>query len=145
MQVIYDQEADVLRIVNGQPISDTASLLRGPDVAVDVATFNGHDVIGFTVIGASAYLPLGLGYDAKSDILTIGETTDDPELITENGDFVGYWAALNPEPDGFRDPIGVALRQASKYLAPVLAKSAKIPQTQQPPNNYESATIREEL
>ena len=121
MKAIYDQAVDVLRIIDGQPVADTASLLRGPDVAVDVATCNGHDVIGFTVIGASAYLPLGLGYDAQSDILTIGETTIDPALITENGDFIGYWQVYADEPNGFRDPIGVALRQASKYLASVIA------------------------
>ena len=123
MKVIYDQAVDVLRIIGGQPVADTASLLRGPDVAVDLATYDGHDVIGFTVIGASAYLPLGLGYDAQSDTLTIGETTDDPALITENGDFIGYWQVGANEPNGFRDPIGVALRQASRYLESVIALS----------------------
>jgi uncharacterized protein YuzE len=120
MRVIYDKEADVLRIIGEQPVADTASLLRGPDAAVDTATFGGYDVIGLIVIGASAYLPLGRGYDADRDILTIGETTDDPALVTENGDFVGYWEVCELGPDGLRDPIGVALRDASKHLAPVI-------------------------
>ena len=123
MQVMYDKEADVLRVIDGRPVADTASLLRGPDAVVDMATFNGHDVIGFTVIGASAYLPLGLGYDSKMDILTIGETTNDPTMITENGDFVGYWEVGPEEPGRFLDPIGVALRQASKHLEPMIANA----------------------
>lgn len=121
MQATYDAEVDVLRVWNGQEIADTASLLRGPDAAVHLGTLEGHDVVGFLVIGASAYLPFGLGYDADNDILTIGEVPDDPTLTTENGDLVGYWEVDEQEPDGFRDPIGLAIRRASKHLAPALA------------------------
>ena len=121
MRATYDQENDVLRVLDGQPIVVTASFVRGPDAALHMATKNGYDVVGFIVIGASPYLPLGLGYDAESDTLTIGETTDDPALITENGDLVGYWELDPVEPDGFQDPIGVALRHASVHLAEVVA------------------------
>ena len=121
MRVVYDKEADVLRIINGQPAADTASFLRGPDAAVDLATFDGHDIVGIIIIGASAYLPLGLGYDAGSDILTIGESTNDPAFMTENGDFVGYWEMDEAEPDGFRHPVGVAIRRASAHLAKVIS------------------------
>ena len=121
MKATYDVESDVLRVYSGQRSAEGASFLRGPDAAVFLGTEGGHDVVGFLVLGASAYLPLGEGYDAGSDTLTIGETTDVPELVTENGDFIGYWEVDVLEPDGFRDPIGVAIRRASEHLAPVLA------------------------
>ena len=122
MWVIYDKEADVLRMGSGQPIKDTSGLLRGPDAAVDMATDGGCDVVGFILTGASAYLPLGLGYDPERDVLTIGETTDDPDLVTENGDFVGYWEVYVAEPGGVRLPVGVAVRRASMYLKKVLSE-----------------------
>ena len=121
MQVTYDMVDDVLRVWNGQKAADGSSLLREFGTAVYLGTVDGHDVVGFEVIGASAYLPFGLGYDAESDTLTVGETTDDPDLVTENGDFIGYWEVDVLEPDRFRDPIGVAIRRVSEHLAPVLA------------------------
>lgn len=121
MQATYDIEGNVLRVWSGEPIRDTASLLRGPDAAVHLGTQEGHDVVGFLVIGASSYLRFSSGYDADSDTLTIGETTDDPELVSENGDLVGYWEVDVQEPDGFRDPVGVAIRRASEHLAPAIA------------------------
>ena len=121
MKATYDVEGNVLQVLNGQAIADTASLLRGPDAAVHLGTAEGHDVVGFLVVGATAYLPFGLGYDPDSDTLTVGETTDEPELVTENGDLIGYWAVDEQEPDGFRDPIGFAIRRASEHLAPAIA------------------------
>ena len=121
MQATYDAESNVLRVWNGQPIADTASLLRGPDAAVHLGTQGGHDVVGFLVVGASAHLRFEVGYDATSDVLTIGDTVDDPLLTTENGDLLGYWEVDEQEPDGFRDPVGVAIRHASKHLAPAIA------------------------
>ena len=120
MRVIYDKEADVLRMITGHPIADTASFLRGPDVAVDLSTKNGHDVVGLTVIGASAYIPLAKGYDAEEDTLTIGETTSDPALVTDSGDFIGYWNVCIDEFGDFMDPVGVLIRDASKHLSPVI-------------------------
>lgn len=119
MKVSYDKDVDILYVGTGQNEATSASLLRELGTTVSLATKDGYDVIGFEVLGGSAYLPLGTGYDAASDTLTIGETTDNPNLVTENGDFLGYWE-IDPEyPDDVRDPIGVALRQASKHLAPI--------------------------
>ena len=120
MRVSYDTENDVLRVWNGQKVADTASLLRGPDAAVDLGTHAGHDVVGFLVIGASAFLPFRVGYDVESDTLTIGETKDDPDLVTENGDLIGYWEIDEVEPDSFMDPVGFAIRRASEHLAPAI-------------------------
>ena len=122
MRVSYDSEADVLHMNNGQTIVDTATLAYGPDdLAVDLATSGGHDVVGCTLLGALAYLPLGRGYDAEQDVLTIGDSTDDPAFVTENGDLVAYWQVSEADPDGPFDPIGLAVRRASVYLRDVLA------------------------
>jgi hypothetical protein len=117
MRVNFDREANVLNITSGTPVATAASLLDDPGVAVELATAEGHDIVGLIVIGASAYLPLGLGYDSKTDTLLLGKKTDDPDLVTVCGDFVGFWQVDELEPDGFRDPIGVAIRQASVHLA----------------------------
>ena len=118
MRVRYDREFDVLSIMTDTPEAICASLLDGPDVAVSLATEDGHDIVGVEVLGASAFIPLGkLGYDAETDTLTMGRTSNAPGLVTENADFVGYWQVCEEEPDGFRDPIGVALKRASAHLA----------------------------
>ena len=122
MRVSYDETDDVLRLTTGQRVATCAGLLSATDdVALELATEYGHDVIGIVALGASGYLSPWKGYDADRDILTIGKTTDDPQLITENGDFIAYWQPRDIELDGPRDPIGVAIRQASKHLAPVIA------------------------
>ena len=121
--VTYDKKVDVLRVTSDQVGKTSAGLLRGPDAAVDLATEDGYDVVGLEVIGASALFPHGRGYDAKTDTLTIGETSADPQLTTENGDFVGYWEAADP--GEIRDPIGVALRHASRHLAALVGQSSQ--------------------
>ena len=123
MRVRYDQEFDVLSIMTDTPEAICASLLDGPDIAVSLATEDGHDVVGVEILGVSAYLPLGnSGYDAETDTLTMGRTVSEPELITRNGDLVGYWQVDKYDADGFRDPIGVAIKRASVHLANVSAK-----------------------
>ena len=123
MRIRYSREDDYLRLITQTPSAVSASLLDDPGVALDLATEDGHEIVGVEVLGISAYLPLGnRGYDAEADILTMGKTATDPELITENGDLVAYWHVDEYEPDGYRDPIGVAIRRASVHLAKVSEK-----------------------
>ena len=117
MLVSYDQQANVLRVTTDTPAVTAASLLDDPGVAVELATEDGQEIVGLIVMGASAYIPFGKAYNAESDTLLIGRTTGDPKLTTENGDIVGYWEVDNDDPGGFRDPIGIAIRQASKHFA----------------------------
>ena len=119
MLVSYDQQANVLRVTTDAPAATAASLLDDPGVAVELATADGHDIVGLIVMGASAYIPFGKSYNAKTDTLLIGRKTGDPKLTTENGDIVGYWEVDEDDPDGFRDPIGIAIRQASKHFSTV--------------------------
>ena len=114
----YDPEVDGLRVTTNVGGATSASLLYNSDIVVDLVTQDGHDIIGLGVLCASLYLPLGKkGYDAKSDTLLMGDSTSDQALITENWDFIGYWKVFEGDPDGFRDPVGVAIKNASVHLA----------------------------
>ena len=127
MRIVCDHEANVLRVISDTPDAVSASLIDDPGIAIELATEEGHEIVGFTVMGATAFLPLGnRGYDAETDTLTMGRTTGDPNLITENSDLVAYWQVDEEEPDGFRDPIGIAIRRASVHLAKVSAELAGV-------------------
>ena len=119
MLVSYDQQANVLRVTTDTPAATAASLLDDPGVAVELATADGHDIVGLIVMGASAYIPFSKSYNAETDTLLIGRKTGDPKLTTENGDIVGYWEVDEDDTDGFRDPIGVAIKHASKHFAAI--------------------------
>ena len=60
-------------------------------------------------------------YDRETDTLTWGNSTDDPEMVSQVGDLTAYW---QPDPyflerdEPLFDPIGLSLRNASKHLAP---------------------------
>ena len=125
MKVHYDDDADVLHITTEKRVATAASLLDDPNVAVELATEDGHDIVGLIVMWASSYVRSE--HDAETDTLLIGETAHDPELITENGDLVAYWQVDEEDPDGYRDPIGVAVRRASVHLAAVSAELAGVP------------------
>ena len=125
MRVHYDDEADVLHITTKRRAASAASLLDDPDVVVKLATSDGHDIVGLIVMWASSYVRSE--HDAETDTLLIGKTAYDPELITENGDMVVYWQVDEEDPDGFRDPIGVAIRRASVHLAKVSAGLVGVP------------------
>ena len=130
MRVRYDPEVDALRITT-DTLGVVSASLWDPEyhsVVADLATEDGHDIVGLEVLGASAFIPLGkLGYDTDTDTLTMGKTTTDPDLITENGDLIGYWRVDEYDPDGYRDPIGIAIRRASVHLAKVSEKMSAIP------------------
>lgn len=122
MRVNYDRQSNVLHLTEGTPAATGASFLDDSGIVLELATGDGHDIVGVIVVGASAYLPLGeRGYDAQTDTLLLGSKTDDPALITESGDFVGYWQVDELEPDGFKDPVGVAIRNASTHLTAACA------------------------
>ena len=125
MRVRYDQEVDALRITTGTPEATSESLWDAEhhDIVVDLAAEDSCDIVGLDVMWASAYLPLGKkGYDAESDTLLMGRATSEPELITKNGDLVGYWQMDDDNPDGTPNPIGVAIKRASVHLANVSEK-----------------------
>ena len=126
MLVSYDQQANVLRVTTDTPAATAASLLDDPGIAVELATADGHDIVGIIIMGASAYIPFGKAYSAETDTLLLGRKTGDPKLTTESGDIVGYWEVYEDDPDGFRDPIGIAIKQASKHFAVISGLGNKV-------------------
>ena len=127
--VYYDDEVDALRITTDafriaadKDEGTSPPLWYNDDIVVDLATEDGHDIVGLGILCASLYLPLGKkGYDAETDTLLMGDSTSDPALITENGDFIGYWKVDEDYSDGFLYPIGVVVKRASVHLTDVMA------------------------
>ena len=120
MRVRYDHEVDTLRITTGTPEAISESLwdTEHHDIVVDLAAEDSCDIVGLDIMWASVYLPLGKkGYDPESDTLLMGRESSEPELITKNGDIVGYWQMDGDNPDGVPNPIGVAIKRASVHLA----------------------------
>ena len=120
--VHYDSEVDALRVTTDVGGATSASLLYNSDIVVDLASEDGYEIVGLGILCASLYLPLGKkGYDAETDTLLMGDSTSDAALITENDDFIGYWEVFEGDSDEFRDPVGVAVKNASVHLAEVMA------------------------
>ena len=138
LQVSYDQECDILDLYTGERCFDGASLLA-PEVSGVVAlikTDDGYDVAGLIVMGASDYLsphfarketgqpvpranPPIAAYDPATDTLTLGYTTADPALITQdNAYLIAYWQSNPAYPEDCNDPIGVSILNAAQHLAP---------------------------
>lgn len=119
MKADYDAEADVLSLSTGIEPGTSESLLDDPDIVIDLAEADGHDIVGLAVMCASAYLPLKKGYGPETDTLLFGTKNASPDLVRERDDFVGYWRVDEDEPDSFIDPVGVLIRNASKHFAQV--------------------------
>ena len=138
LSVSYDQEVNILDLDTGERCSDGASLLP-PEVSGIVArikTDGGYDVAGLIIMGAAASLsphfarretglPVPLvkppisTYDPATDTLTLGYTTDDPALITQDNDYlIAYWQPDPAYPEDCNDPIGIAILNAAQHLAP---------------------------
>ena len=116
LQMIYDKDVDVLRLLTDEDEATSSSLLGLEEVVVDLDA-DGSQVVGLMVMGASAYLPLGKrGYDPRTDTLTLGTVVDDPAKVTHNANIVTYWQPDRYEPDTGVEPVGVAIKQASKHL-----------------------------
>ena len=138
LQVSYDQESDILFLYTDEPCSDGSSLVDPAlsGIVVKIKTDGGYDVAGLIVMGAAACLSphfarKGTGqpvplvkppistYDPATDTLTLGFTTADPALITQDNDYlIAYWQPDPEDAADFADPIGVSLLNAAKHLAP---------------------------
>ncbi len=140
MRIAFEREFDALSVMTDTPEAICASLPEGDDpyIVICLATEDGHDIAALEVLGASTFIPLGKSdYDAETDTLKIGRTRNVPDLITENGDFVGYWQVYEEDPGGFWDPIGVALRRASEHLGHLTLERAKADVIQFPLKSYD--------
>ena len=114
MRHSYDEEFDILSLSTGQPQLDGASLLDYMDIAAMFGTDGGQDIVGVEVMGASYWFRKG--YDKEKDTWLLGDTTDNPKMITVDDDFVGYWQPDEDLPNEVPDPIGVVVHNASKHI-----------------------------
>ena len=116
MRVIYDRQADVLRLLTDKKGQTSTPLVELVDVVLDLVADESDEVTALEIIGASAYLPLGRrGYDAATDTLTLG-TVDNPKHVTRSENIVTYWQPDEYEPETQLEPAGIAIRQASEHL-----------------------------
>ncbi len=137
LKVDYYQEDDILRISTGQKAMDGATLWDAVNVEVDIGTDGGRDIVGFSILSASAsvcpyFVPAhtkrlhqpGKGnpfasYDEETDTLTLGVSVSDPSRRTADGGcIVGHWKPDEADSEDYWDIIGVSLKEASKHLAP---------------------------
>ena len=137
LKVDYYPQDDILRISTGRKAMDGATLWDAVNVEVDIGTCGGHDVVGFSILSASAsvypyFVPEhtkqprqvckggpGVGYDAETDTLTLGVPVSNPSHRTANGVYIiGHWKPDEADHDAYWDIIGVSLKEASKHLAP---------------------------
>ena len=81
MKTTYVRTDDFLHVSDGRPHVVGDELMRHPGTVFHM-TDDGQDIAALTIIGASAFLSLQQGYDQSSDTLTIGETVDDPALMS---------------------------------------------------------------
>ena len=116
IRVIYDRQADVLRLLTDKKGQTSTPLVELVDVVLDLVADESDEVTALEIIGASAYLPLGRrGYDAATDTLTLG-TVDNPKHVTRSENIVTYWQPDEYEPETLLEPAGIAIRQASEHL-----------------------------
>jgi len=119
-EVHYDPECDAMGLHSGQQRSASASLVTDVDVIIDLASEDNCRAVALEVLSISAYLPLGKhGYCDGTDTLTFGDEIDTATLIVKNGDLVAYWRPDNLPPVSM-EPVAIALKNASKHLAPVI-------------------------
>jgi len=135
LRVSYDLKFDILYISAGEPCYDGASIENLFDVVAEIKTRDGYDVAGLIIQGAADYFyppfvpsqgePSALAgdnplsrYDPDTDTLTLGFTTEAPELITQDNPYlVAYWQR-DPEDADYFPLIGVSILNAAKHLAP---------------------------
>lgn len=123
MQVSYYPEDDVLILVASRKGGGGGALRDdfGVIFVIDGEDEDDENVTRVDVHDATRFLPLSaeLGYDAKTDTLTLGDKPTADYRVVDNGDFVSYRQWFD---DGSEwDVVAVDLRQASVHLAPVLA------------------------
>ena len=123
MRVKYYAEDDALVIESFRGGCSGGTLRDDFGVILNFADVGSEDVARIDVLHVTDFLPLDTerGYDADTDTLTLGDKPDaDADYrVVDNGDFVSYRQWFD---DGSQwDVVALDLRQASKYLAEVIA------------------------
>lgn len=140
LRVSYDPnpQVDVLGISTGRQELCGADLPEAHIIIHSGTWEDNRDIAGVEILFAADYVapyfqrrregapfkagnPARTRYDRETDTLTWGMAAAEPEMVSCAGDLTAYW---QPDPDfeeeeeSFFEPIGLALRNASKHLAP---------------------------
>ena len=129
--VDYDPYDNILTLGTGAAPFAALSIADTLNIVVETGYQGDHDVVGICITDASGYLspyfmlekdgehrylsgenPLA-SYDKATDTLLFGTATSDPEMTSLAGEYIEvYWQQDEP-----LEPLGVALRDASKHLS----------------------------
>lgn len=123
MKVMYEEQDDLIYLSYGVCVKDGASLKEDPGVMLDLGTSGGCDIVAVTIMGAASWF--NKGFDEASDKWLIGDTTGDLEMVTANGDFVGYWQPDMYDSDEVPDPIGVEIKHVSEHVPGHIRKALR--------------------
>ena len=130
LKVGYSKEGDFIYLDTPERGEGTYVLENDCWTAVDVPASGGYRPVALEFMFASRLLPLEANdsgrYCPETDTLVCGEGQDTATLVEENDDLTAYWRpddAPGRGPDDL-DLIAVALRNASKHLAPLIAAGA---------------------
>ncbi len=120
LQTRYSQEDDILLIASSERGEGSCDVEGHYWTTVVLPFGGGYKPVALEIMFVSDLMPLrtNKGYSADTDTLVIGRGKG-AALVEENDDLAAYW---HPE-DGPDDLnlVAVALRNASKHLAPVIA------------------------
>ena len=118
MRVHYNPDASVLHFDTGTPGVVGHTLYDDGHTVIGSAPEGGHEIAYVTIIGASAFLPLGKrGYDAETDTLQLGNAMNEHDKGTENGDITVRWRRDKELNSDYLCPMGVEIRNASVHIA----------------------------
>ena len=123
MSLVAGYTPDVIYFTSdGSSSSDGAYELGDSGIAVDTPKDSYKPVSLEVMYFREHYMPLGTNadYSPETDTLVFGDGKDRATQVEENGDLVAYWYP-DTGPDDL-DLVAVALRNASKHVASVMAK-----------------------
>ena len=130
--VDYDPYDNILTLGTGAAPFAGLSIADTLNIVVETGYKGDHDVVGICIMGAAGYLspyfkilekdgerryrpgknPIA-SYDKGTDTLLFGTATSDPDMTSLAGEYIEvYWQEDEP-----LEPLGVALRDASKHLS----------------------------
>lgn len=120
LQIRYSPEDDIVLIASSEKGEGSCDVEGHYWTSVVLPFGGGYKPVALEIMFASDLMPLraNKGYCADTDTLVIGSGKG-AALVEENDDLTAYW---HPEdvPDDL-SLVAIALRNASKHLAPVIA------------------------
>ncbi len=115
---------DIISLSTGEE-GDGCRHVKGEQWTVIDLPDGEYKPVALEIMFVSSEMPLETndGYCSDTDTLVIGKGKNTATLVERNGDLAAYWASDEYDPDDL-DLVAVAIQNASKHLAPVIAAHA---------------------